>query len=45
VLSSWVEGADGSGFPAEHLPLGVFSTGRGEPRVGVRIGDKVLDLA
>jgi fumarylacetoacetase len=45
VLSSWVEGADGSAFPAEHLPLGVFSTGRGEPRVGVRIGDKVLDLA
>jgi fumarylacetoacetase len=44
VLSSWVEGADGSGFPAEHLPLGVFSTGGGEPRVGTRIGDRVLDL-
>jgi fumarylacetoacetase len=45
VLSSWVEGADGSGFPAEHLPLGVFTTDRGEPRVGVRIGDNVIDLA
>ena len=45
MLSSWVEGADGSGFPAEHLPLGVFSTGGGEPRVGARIGDQVLDLA
>jgi fumarylacetoacetase len=44
VLGSWVEGADGSGFPAEHLPFGVFSTGGGEPRVGVRIGDQVLDL-
>jgi fumarylacetoacetase len=40
-----VEGADASGFPAEHLPLGVFSTGGGGPRVGVRIGDHVLDLA
>jgi fumarylacetoacetase len=40
-----VEGADGSGFPAEHLPLGVFSTGGTEPRVGMRIGDHVLDLA
>jgi fumarylacetoacetase len=45
ALSSWVDGADGSGFPAEHLPLGVFSTGGGGPRVGVRIGDSVLDLA
>jgi fumarylacetoacetase len=45
VLSSWVEGADGSGFPAEHLPLGVFSAGWAEPRVGARIGDHVLDLA
>jgi len=45
VLSSWVEGADGSGFPVEHLPFGVFSAGGGEPRLGVRIGDRVLDLA
>jgi fumarylacetoacetase len=51
ALRSWVPGADGSGFPAEHLPWGVFSTGAagGRPgdrrRVGVRIGDHVLDLA
>ncbi|HKA85260.1 MAG TPA: fumarylacetoacetase [Acidimicrobiales bacterium] len=45
MLSSWVEGADGSGFPVEHLPFGVFSAGGGEPRLGVRIGDRVLDLA
>jgi fumarylacetoacetase len=45
VLSSWVAGADGSGFPAEHLPLGVFSAGGEGPRVGARIGDQVLDLA
>jgi len=45
VLSSWVPGADGSGFPAEHLPYGAFSTGGGRARVGARIGDQVLDLA
>jgi fumarylacetoacetase len=45
ALTSWVPGADGSGFPAEHLPYGVFSTPGGDPRVGVRIGDSVLDLA
>ncbi len=44
MLRSWVAGADGSGFPAEHLPLGVFSVGGGAPRVGARIGDQVLDL-
>ena len=44
MLSSWVGGADDSGYPAEHLPFGVFSTDAGPPRVGVRIGDHVLDL-
>ncbi len=43
--TSWVPEADGSGFPAEHLPFGVFSVAGGPPRVGVRIGDHVLDLA
>src|SRR5690606_8982313 len=45
VLTSWVPGAARSGFPAEHLPYGVFSVGSGDRRVGVRIGDSVLDLA
>jgi fumarylacetoacetase len=45
ALTSWVSGADGSGFPAEHLPYGVFSDAGGARRVGVRIGDRVLDLA
>jgi fumarylacetoacetase len=50
-LASWVPGADGSGFPAEHLPYGVFSEIEGgQPsgrlrRVGARIGDQVLDLS
>ena len=45
ALGSWVPGAADSGFPAEHLPYGVFSVDRGPARVGVRIGDRVLDLA
>jgi len=50
-MSSWVPGADGSGFGADHLPYGVFSVdggaapAAGTPRVGVRIGAYVLDLA
>jgi fumarylacetoacetase len=44
MLTSWVPAADGSGFPAEHLPYGVFSQGGGRPHVGARIGDHVLDL-
>ena len=44
MTTTWVPGAAGSPFDLDHLPYGVFSTG-GEPRVGVRIGDHVLDLA
>src|SRR5262245_40162064 len=48
MLSSWVPGADGSGFPAEHLPYGVVAPVGAEAaaaRPAVRIGDHVLDLA
>src|SRR5262249_28017156 len=45
-LTSWVPGADGSGFPAEHLPYGVvFPASGGGPRPAVRIGEHILDLA
>lgn len=44
-MSSWVPGADGSGFDVDHLPYGVFSRPGEEPRVGVRIADQVLDLS
>jgi len=58
-LESWVPGAQGSGFPAEHLPYGIFAEAdpaasapgvgvpglTGRARVGVRIGDHILDLA
>ena len=42
---SWAERANGhADFPIQNLPLGVFSVGNGEPRIGVAIGDMILDL-
>ena len=44
ALTSWVESAQGSDFPIQNLPLGVFSVGERRRRPGVAIGDYVLDL-
>ncbi len=45
ALRSWVESANGHlDFPVQNLPLGVFSVGSKGPRIGVAIGDSVLDL-
>jgi fumarylacetoacetase len=42
---SWVEGAnDHADFPIQNLPLGVFTVNGGEPRIGMAIGDKIVDL-
>nr|WP_223266574.1 fumarylacetoacetase [Luteibaculum oceani] len=41
---SWVEIPENSDFPIQNLPFGVFKTNFFEPRVGVAIGDKILDL-
>jgi len=48
-LRSWVASANehDSEFPIQNLPFGMFSRGGGDPadrRVGVAIGDRVLDL-
>ncbi len=43
--TTWVPGAAGSRYDIDNLPYGVFSHGEEAPRVGVRIGDQVLDLA
>jgi fumarylacetoacetase len=43
-VTSWVEGATGSAYDVDNLPYGVFSAGDDQPRVGVRIGDQVLDV-
>ncbi|MET9341529.1 fumarylacetoacetate hydrolase family protein [Nonomuraea sp. NPDC004354] len=41
---SWVPVPEGSDFPLHNLPYGVFSREGELPRVGVAIGDQVLDL-
>ena len=47
-IQSWVESAnmEGSNFPPQNLPFGVFQRhdGGGTARVGVAIGDRILDL-
>ncbi len=42
---SWVDVPEGSDFPIENLPFGIFRPRDEEPRVGVRIGDHVVDVA
>ncbi|GLZ76900.1 fumarylacetoacetase [Actinorhabdospora filicis] len=42
---TWVESAAGSRYGVDNLPYGVYSTeDNAVPRVGVRIGDEILDL-
>ena len=43
-LESWVKVPKETDFQIQNLPLGVFKTDQLEPRVGVRIGDSILDL-
>ena len=46
TLRSFIPVDPASDFPIQNLPYGVFSTKDGlAPRVGVAIGDYVLDLA
>ena len=45
ALASWVASANGHpDFPIQNLPLGVFSIAGGEPRIGVAIGDMIVDV-
>ncbi len=44
-LTSWVDSAAAHPeFPIQNLPYGIFRLAGGTPRVGVAIGDEVLDL-
>ncbi|MEJ6506401.1 MAG: fumarylacetoacetase [Crocinitomicaceae bacterium] len=43
-IVSWVAVPEDSDFPIQNLPLGVFKTDQIETRVGMRIGDYILDL-
>src|SRR5918996_712048 len=44
-LKSFIEVPPNSHFPIENIPFGVFRPKEGEARVGVAIGDLVVDLS
>jgi fumarylacetoacetase len=44
AATSWVSGAEATDFPAQNLPLGIFSRAGEAPRGGIAIGDQILDL-
>ncbi len=44
-LKSWIEVDSNCDFPIQNLPFGIFKTQSSSPRVGIAIGDQVLDLA
>jgi fumarylacetoacetase len=45
TLTSWVEVSKESHFPIQNIPFGIFSTEKRSPRIGIAIGDYILDLA
>ena len=45
MTESWIPVSGDSPFGADTLPYGIFSTGEEDARVGVAIGEHVLDLA
>lgn len=46
ALQSWVASAAGhTDFPIQNLPYGLFSEAGGGPKIGVAIGDQILDLS
>ena len=42
---SWLSDAQGSDFPIQNIPFGVFSSGNSDPRCCTRIGNHVIDLS
>ncbi len=45
ALKSWVDVPEGSDFPIQNLPFGIFKTDELEPRVASAIGDYVIDMS
>ncbi|HVA98236.1 MAG TPA: fumarylacetoacetase, partial [Bacteroidia bacterium] len=44
-LKSWIEVEKNSDFPIQNLPFGIFKTTSISPRIGVAIGNFVMDIA
>jgi fumarylacetoacetase len=45
TLKSWVNIPENSDFSIYNLPFGIFSTSTSRPRVGIAIGQQIVDLA
>jgi fumarylacetoacetase len=43
-LRSWIKVNKNSDFPIQNIPFGIFKAKNHHPRVGIAIGDQVLDL-
>ncbi|MBT9314822.1 fumarylacetoacetase [Leptothoe spongobia] len=46
-LQSWVASANlpDTDFPIQNLPFGIFQRSRSQPRIGIAIGDYIVDLS
>lgn len=44
-MNTWKTIGQGSDFSLQNLPYGIFSSSRRQPRVGVALGDEIIDLA
>ncbi len=44
-MNSWIPISPDSHFTIHNLPFGIFSAGRKKTRLGIAIGDQILDLA
>jgi fumarylacetoacetase len=45
LLKTWVQVPNQSDFTIYNLPFGIFKNKRHSPRIGVAIGDKIVDLS
>lgn len=45
TLSTWVEVPKNSDFSIYNLPFGIFKNKKLSPRIGIAIGDKIIDLS
>ncbi|MDP2042834.1 MAG: fumarylacetoacetase [Algoriphagus sp.] len=45
ILNTWVEVPKNSDFSIYNLPFGVFKNKKLSPRIGIAIGDKIVDLS
>ena len=44
-MNTWLDIPQDSDFSIHNLPFGIYSTAKQQPRVGVAIGDQIVDLA